>query len=197
MRRRGSVDERCVVEGRARERERDGGRVATTRGARGGNRARDDGRSDDGDERAGVRTMNAREEGATAAESLEMDALRHWTTSMNRGEAERPSGMESVWKYCALELGFCVGEREDDPDMSHARERVFDLLWYIPLALEKFCLYGGLLCADAILGLFTSLPVRVMSQTVRLLWSVATLNSGDKSPQRDARGVFIRTLEST
>ena len=82
--------------------------------------------------------MNAREEGATAAESLEMDALRDWTTSMNRGEAERSSGMESVWKDCALELGLCVGEREADPDMSHARERVFDLLCYIPLALEKF-----------------------------------------------------------
>ena len=174
---------------REREREMEVG-LRRREGAASGSGRETNGRSDDGDERAGVRTMNAREEGATAAESLEMDALRHWTTSMNRGEAERPSGMESVWKYCALELGFCVGEREDDPDMSHARERVFDLLWYIPLALEKFCLYGGLLCADAILGLFTSLPVRVMSQTVRLLWSVATLNSGDKkSSKRRAWGI--------
>jgi len=164
-------------------------RDATASGGRGGET---NGRGEDGDARDGVRTIVAREVGGTNAvvENLEMDALRDWTASMNRGgEAERSSGMESVWKYCALELGFCVGEREDDPDMSHARERVFDLLWYIPLALEKFCLYGGLLCADAILGLFTSLPVRVMSQTVRLLWSVATDLGDKKSSKRRAWGI--------
>lgn len=117
------------------------------------------------------------------------------------GEAERgtgewsvearqmSNGMTSVWNYCALELGIRVGEREDDPDMSHARERVFDLLWYIPLELEKFCLYGGLLCADAILGLFTSLPVRVLSQTVRLVVSVATFKSKASSSKRRAWGI--------
>ena len=98
-----------------------------------------------------------------------------------------PNGMTSVWNYCALELGLRVGQREDDPDMSHARERVFDLLWYIPVELEKFCLYGGLLCADAILGLFTSLPVRVMSQTVRLVVNAGTRTT--KTAKRQAWGI--------
>ena len=89
-------------------------RDATASGGRGGET---NGRGEDGDARDGVRTIVAREVGGTNAvvENLEMDALRDWTASMNRGgEAERSSGMESVWKYCALELGFCVGEREDD-----------------------------------------------------------------------------------
>jgi len=126
-------------------------------------------------------------------DSKAMENLRRWTvedvadaTVVTNPKAP-PNGLTSVWNYCALELGFRVGQREDDPDMSHARERVFDLLWYIPVELEKFCLYGGLLCADAILGLFTSLPVRVASQTVRLVVSAASRNS--KTAKRHAWGI--------
>jgi hypothetical protein len=46
--------------------------------------------------------------------------------------------------------------------MAVARERVFDIIWYIPLEFERLNFYGGLLCADAVLGVVTSLPVRVV-----------------------------------
>lgn len=65
------------------------------------------------------------------------------------------------------------GAREDDPDMAVARERVFDIIWYIPLELERLNFYGGLLCMDAVLGVVTSLPVRVVCQTTRLFFSPA------------------------
>ena len=143
-------------------------------------------RRNDSDENLFVRDDVLREEGVMR-ERETIRIVREWTRENAPGER---SGLTSVWRYCALELGFRVGEREDDPDMSHARERVFDLLWYIPLELEKFCLYGGLLCADAILGLFTSLPVRVLSQTVRLVWSAATLTRNDNaSSKRRAWGI--------
>ena len=79
----------------------------------------------------------------------------------------------SVWDYCCAELGLSVGAREDDPDMAVARERVFDIIWYIPLEFERLNFYGGLLCMDAVLGVVTSLPVRVVCQTTRLFFSPA------------------------
>lgn len=141
----------------------------------------------DGDDVGATRATKEDDSGESERETSAFeDALRDWT----RENAAPVNGLTSVWRYCALELGIRVGEREDDPDMSHARERVFDLLWYIPLELEKFCLYGGLLCADAILGLFTSLPVRVMSQTMRLVWSTATFKREKKvSSKRRAWGI--------
>ena len=57
--------------------------------------------------------------------------------------------------------------------MAVARERVFDIIWYIPLEFERLNFYGGLLCADAVLGVVTSLPVRVVCQTTRLFFSPA------------------------
>ena len=77
----------------------------------------------------------------------------------------------SAWNYCAAELGLRVGQREDDPDMAAARERVFDVIWNIPHEVERLNLYGSLICADAILAVVTSLPVRVACQTARLLAS--------------------------
>jgi hypothetical protein len=57
--------------------------------------------------------------------------------------------------------------------MAVARERVFDIIWYIPLEFERLNFYGGLLCMDAVLGVVTSLPVRVVCQTTRLFFSPA------------------------
>jgi hypothetical protein len=168
----------------ARRRAKSGSETTTT------NAANENDEDDDDDSVTMVARANAR-----ARERARMEALRDWTVMReDEGRSSPPpvaiEGLTTIRKYCALELGLRVGEREDDPDMSHARERVFDLLWYIPLELEKFCLYGGLLCADAILGLFTSLPVRVMSQTVRLAWSVSGLKSRDKtSSKRRAWGI--------
>ena len=85
-----------------------------------------------------------------------------------------PSRRLPVWEYVQAELGLTVGAREHDPDMAVARERVFDIIWYIPVEFERLNLYGGALCADAILGVVTSLPVRVLCQTARLVvvpWS--------------------------
>jgi len=80
-----------------------------------------------------------------------------------------PSRRLPVWEYVQAELGLTVGAREHDPDMAVARERVFDIIWYIPREFERLNLYGGALCADAILGVVTSLPVRVLCQTARLV----------------------------
>jgi hypothetical protein len=80
-----------------------------------------------------------------------------------------PSRRLPVWEYIQAELGLTVGAREHDPDMAVARERVFDIIWYIPREFERLNLYGGALCADAILGVVTSLPVRVLCQTARLV----------------------------
>jgi uncharacterized membrane protein YgcG len=57
--------------------------------------------------------------------------------------------------------------------MAVARERVFDVIWYIPLEFERLSFYGGLLCMDAVLGVVTSLPVRVVCQTTRMFFSPA------------------------
>ena len=78
-----------------------------------------------------------------------------------------------VWDYVCAELGLSVGAREDDPDMAVARERVFDIIWHIPLEFERLNFYGGMLCMDATLGVVTSLPVRVVCQTARLIMSPA------------------------
>ena len=88
----------------------------------------------------------------------------------------------SVWDYCCAELGLRVGAREDDPDMAIARERVFDIIWYVPLEFERLSLYGGLLCADATLGVVTSLPVRVACQTCRLIMTPAVETAKLLSP---------------
>jgi hypothetical protein len=111
-----------------------------------------------------------------------------------------------VWEYVCAELGLSVGAREDDPDMAVARERVFDIIYYIPLEFERLQLYGGLLCADAVLGVVTSLPVRVACQTARLLFApwaavVETLGltpvkggGGGANPSADrARGGSLRS----
>lgn len=169
-------------------RRRVGGVMFTDRDRNGGDDGGDDVRTP-----TTTTTMSDETPTMMDSDSKAMENLRRWTvedvadaTVVTNPKAP-PNGLTSVWNYCALELGFRVGQREDDPDMSHARERVFDLLWYIPVELEKFCLYGGLLCADAILGLFTSLPVRVASQTVRLVVSAASRNS--KTAKRHAWGI--------
>ena len=89
--------------------------------------------------------------------------------------APSPSTRRSlaVWDYVCAELGLSVGAREDDPDMAVARERVFDIIWHIPLEFERLNFYGGMLCMDATLGVVTSLPVRVVCQTARLIMSPA------------------------
>ena len=92
-----------------------------------------------------------------------------------------PSRRLPVWEYVQAELGLTVGAREHDPDMAVARERVFDIIWYIPIEFERLNLYGGALCADAILGVVTSLPVRVLCQTARLVitpWSSKSSRRG-------------------
>ena len=94
-----------------------------------------------------------------------------------------PSRRLPVWEYVQAELGLTVGAREHDPDMAVARERVFDIIWYIPIEFERLNLYGGALCADAILGVVTSLPVRVLCQTARLVvvpWSSWSSRRGAK-----------------
>jgi hypothetical protein len=119
-----------------------------------------------------------------------------------------PESRIRVWEYVCAELGLSVGAREDDPDMAVARERVFDIIYYIPLEFERLQLYGGLLCADAVLGVVTSLPVRVACQTARLLFApwaavVETLGltpvkgggQGGANPSADraARGGSLRS----
>lgn len=105
----------------------------------------------------------------TRSATAEADMMVHATRASFR-DAGRTL---SAWDYCCAELGLRVGAREDDPDMAVARERVFDIIWYIPLEFERLNFYGGLLCADAILGVVTSLPVRVICQTTRLFFSPA------------------------
>ena len=81
-----------------------------------------------------------------------------------------PSRRLPVWEYVQSELGLSNGALgTHDPDMAVARERVFDIIWYIPVEFERLNLYGGALCADAVLGAVTSLPIRVVCQTVRLV----------------------------
>ena len=95
--------------------------------------------------------------------------------STDHSGAPSPSTRRSlaVWDYVCAELGLSVGAREDDPDMAVARERVFDIIWHIPLEFERLNFYGGMLCMDATLGVVTSLPVRVVCQTARLIMSPA------------------------
>ena len=107
-------------------------------------------------------------------ESAALDASAEASARAERGGSvtsttRAPSRRLPVWEYIQAELGLTVGAREHDPDMAVARERVFDIIWYIPVEFERLNLYGGALCADAILGVVTSLPVRVLCQTARLV----------------------------
>jgi len=77
-----------------------------------------------------------------------------------------------IKEYVLAELGLAPstesanGER-NNAELANARQRVFDLLWHLPRELERLCFYGALLCGDAILGILTSLPVRVLMLTSR------------------------------
>ena len=107
-------------------------------------------------------------ESAALDASAEASALAERVGSV-ASTSRAPSRRLPVWEYIQAELGLTVGAREHDPDMAVARERVFDIIWYIPVEFERLNLYGGALCADAILGVVTSLPVRVLCQTARLV----------------------------
>ena len=75
--------------------------------------------------------------------------------------------------------------------MAVARERVFDIIWYIPLEFERLNFYGGMLCADAVLGVVTSLPVRVVCQTARVMfapWAAVLPSLGLTPSKASARG---------
>ena len=144
----------------------------------------------------------------TADGDLSAHHLSARVASRGGDDLNPPESRIRVWEYVCAELGLSVGAREDDPDMAVARERVFDIIYYIPLEFERLQLYGGLLCADAVLGVVTSLPVRVACQTARLLFApwaavVETLGltpvkgggQGGANPSADraARGGSLRS----
>ena len=115
-----------------------------------------------------------------ASATADGDMSLHATRGASSDKA-KPRDLR-VWDYCCAELGLSVGKREDDPDMAVARERVFDIIWYIPLEFERLNFYGGMLCADAVLGVVTSLPVRVVCQPDRAR-HVRALGGGPPFPR--------------
>ena len=127
--------------------------------------------------------------GLTRSATADGDMSLHATRGASSDKA-KPRDLR-VWDYCCAELGLSVGKREDDPDMAVARERVFDIIWYIPLEFERLNFYGGMLCADAVLGVVTSLPVRVVCQTARVMfapWAAVLPSLGLTPSKASARG---------
>ena len=73
-----------------------------------------------------------------------------------------------MWDYVCAELGSSVAPGRTIPHGRRARARLRHHL-HIPLEFERLNFYGGMLCMDATLGVVTSLPVRVVCQTARLI----------------------------
>ena len=122
------------------------------------------------------------------------------TTSSNNekknGEEKKSNAKRNYfWReYVLAELGLAPSNRENDEksnaELANARQRVFDLLWHLPRELERLCFYGCLLCGDAILGILTSLPVRVFVLTSRGLF--ALISSYFFNPAKYAAAVGLR-----
>ena len=121
-------------------------------------------------------------ESVAAEPSAETGRDGHWPGERGTGHAStsaRVTGTAQkhrtksrrlpVWEYVQAELGLSASGKAHDPDMAVARERVFDIIWYIPVEFERLNLYGSALCADAVIGVVTSLPVRVLCHTWRLV----------------------------
>ena len=118
------------------------------------------------------------------------------TNNENNGEEKKPNKDRNYfWReYVLAELGLAPSNRENDEksnaELANARQRVFDLLWHLPRELERLCFYGCLLCGDAILGILTSLPVRVFVLTSRGLF--ALISSYFFNPAKYAAAVGLR-----
>lgn len=62
-----------------------------------------------------------------------------------------------------------AGSAADEEKGLSSRESVYNTLLFVPLQVERLLTFGNLMCLDAFLGIFTLLPLRLISSAAQFL----------------------------